>query len=106
MYIYNDLITVMRYVSAAMRKTERKNIVSIIYSITQAECSFAKFAISKTHFTSVKIAFSIRDSGDIRCMTTGLGTDLLEGIISPEATIKALTNCSVVETLTWSIRKS
>lgn len=35
MYIYNDLITVMRYVSAALRKTVKENTVSIICTITQ-----------------------------------------------------------------------
>lgn len=48
MYIYSDLITVMRYVSAAMRKTERKNIVSIIYSITQLSAVLQSLLLTKT----------------------------------------------------------
>lgn len=52
----------------------------------------------------MKIAFSIRGSGDAQCITTGLGIELVEGIISPEAMMKALTNCDVAETL--SIRKT
>lgn len=80
----------MRYVSAAMRKTDRKNIASIIYSITQY--SLAKFAIKKNHFTSMKIDFSIRGFGDILCITTSIETKPVEVIISPKANSKALMN--------------
>lgn len=87
----------MRYVSAAMRKTDRKNTVSIIYSITQ--CSFTKFAIKKKHFTSLEVIdFSIRGFGDILCITTGIETKPMEVIISPEASSKALMNWYLVET--------
>lgn len=38
----------------------------------------------------MKIAFSVRDSRDLPRITAGLGTQLVEGVIPPEAMTKAL----------------